>query len=108
VARVIQEDILRLQIPINDVESMKAFESTQELSRVKSSAIDLEFLLFLQMVEQLTAVDECLDKVKLFKRLKREFQRDDEWIVDLGKDRPFGQRMCNLGSRDNVCLSNCL
>jgi len=34
-------------------------------------------------MEELTTVDEREDKVELFGRLKRELERDDEWVVDL-------------------------
>lgn len=84
--RVIKQDILRLQIAINDVESVQAFQGTEQLGRVESRPIDIEALLSLQMMEELSSVDEGKDEIEFFGRLKGKLERHDERIVDLSED----------------------
>lgn len=42
---------------------MQALEGTQQLGGVESRAVDVEALLFLQMVEELSAIDESKDEI---------------------------------------------
>jgi bifunctional pyridoxal-dependent enzyme with beta-cystathionase and maltose regulon repressor activities len=66
-ARVIEEDVFGFQITVNDVESVQAFQCTQQLSSVESSTVDVESLFLLQMVEQLSAIHKRQDKVQLLR-----------------------------------------
>jgi hypothetical protein len=66
VSSVVEKNILRLQVAVDDVETMQAFQSAQELSGVETSTIDVESLLLLQMMEQLATIDESQHKVELF------------------------------------------
>ncbi len=83
--RVVKQDILRFQVSIDDLEAMKTFEGTEKFSRVEARTSKVEALLFLEVVEQLSAIDEGKDEVELLRRLEGELERDDEGIVDLGK-----------------------
>ena len=56
---VIQEDIFRLQIAVNDVEAMKTFQGAEKLGCIEARPVDVESLLPLQVVEELSAVHEC-------------------------------------------------
>lgn len=58
VTDVIDENVLRLQVAVDDTESVQALESTQELCSVETRSVDVEALLLLEMVEELAAVDE--------------------------------------------------
>lgn len=103
---IIEENILGLEITVDDLEAVQAFKRTQQLCSVESGAIDIESLFPLQVVEQLSTVDECQNKIQLFRRLERKFQRNDEGIVDLCQHRSLCQSVGDFGSRDDVSLAN--
>ena len=56
-------------------------------------------------MEELAAIDESQDKVQLLGRLKREFERNDKWVVDLSEHGTFGERVCHLRPRNDVCFA---
>lgn len=62
---VIKKDILGLEITVDDLEPMQAFERTQQLRSIEPSTVDVEALFSLQVVEQLSAVHKCQNEVKL-------------------------------------------
>lgn len=82
-ACIIQQDILRLQISVNNLKPMQTLQRAQQFSGIESGAIDIKALFLLQVVEQFAAIDECEDQVKLFGGLEGEFEWDDERVVDL-------------------------
>ena len=96
VTGVVEENVFWLQITVNDVEAVQTLESAEKLGRVKAGAIDVESLLLLQVMEEFATVDKRKDQVELFRRLKGEFQRHDEGIVDLRQDRAFRQSMSDF------------
>ena len=59
VACVVEEDVLRLQIAVDDVEAVQALEGAKEFRRVKARPVDVEALVLLQVVEEFAAIDEC-------------------------------------------------
>lgn len=63
VASIIEENVLRFEITVNDLETVKTFKCAQQLRRVESGTVDVESLLSLQVVEQLSAVDECQNQI---------------------------------------------
>jgi len=106
VASVIEKDVLGLQITVDDVETVQALQSAQQFSGVEPSSVDIEPLFLLQMVEELSTVDKGQNKIQLLWRLERELQRNDEGVVDLGQNRPFGKSMRDFGSGNDVCFAN--
>lgn len=86
---VIEKDVLGLQISVNDIETMQAFQRAQKLCCVKSGTINVETLFLLQVVEELAAIYECENKVQLLGRLEGELEWYDERVVDLGKNGPL-------------------
>ena len=85
-ASVIQKNIFGLEVSVNDIEAMETLESTEKLGRVEASTVDIEALILLKVIEKLSAVDKGKHKVKLLRRLKREFERHNEGVVDLRQD----------------------
>jgi hypothetical protein len=67
VARVVEKNVLGLQIAVNDVEAVQTLQCAKQLSSIESRTVDVEALLFLQVVEQLASVDECQNQVELFR-----------------------------------------
>lgn len=72
VASVVQKDILRLEITVDDLETMQALQRTEQLGSIETGPVDIEALLALKVMEQLTAVDESKDEVQLLWRLEGE------------------------------------
>lgn len=105
---VIEKNVLRLKISVDNLEAVQTLESAQQLCGVETGSVDIKPLFPLQMVEQLSAVHKRQYEVQLLGRLEREFQRNNKRIVDLRKNRPLGKRVCDFRSRDNVSLANCL
>lgn len=54
------------------------------------------------MVEELSAINESQDKVEFLRRLEREFQGDNERVVDLGEYRSLSKCVCDFGSGNDV------
>jgi hypothetical protein len=65
VTSVIKEDVLWLQITVDDIESVKAFKGTEEFSSVETGSVNVKALLLLEMMKQLTAIDESKNQVEL-------------------------------------------
>lgn len=103
---VIQQDVLGLEIAVDDVEAMKTLKRTQQLGCVEPGSIDVEALLFLQVVEKLSSVDKSKHEVELLGRLEGKLQRHDEGVVDLGQDGSLGECVSDFGPRDDMGLSD--
>jgi hypothetical protein len=123
-ASVIQQDVLRLEIPtsaqlfpsncsnvhspIYHVKPVQMLERQQQLGSVKPRPHFVELSLSLQMVEQLSTVHKRQDEVQLFFALEREFEWDDKRVVDLGQHCALGEGMSDFGPRDDVGFANSL
>jgi hypothetical protein len=66
-ARVVEKNVLGLQVTVNDVEAVQTLQCAKQLGSIESRTVDVEALLFLQVVEQLASVDECQNQVELFR-----------------------------------------
>jgi hypothetical protein len=66
-ARVVEKNVLGLQITVNNVEAVQTLQCAKQFSSIESRTVDVEALLFLQVVEQLASVDECQNQVQLFR-----------------------------------------
>ena len=69
-ASVVEKNILRLQVAVDDVKPVQTFKSTQELSSVKPGTVDVESLLFLQMVKEFATIDESQYQIEFLWRLE--------------------------------------
>jgi hypothetical protein len=106
VTGVIEEDVLGLEVTVDDLEAVQAFKRAQQLCSVEPGTVDVESLFSLQMVEQLSTVDECEDQVQLFRRLEGELQGNDERVVDLCQHRSLCKGMGDFGPGDDVRLAD--
>ena len=64
---VIEKNILRLEIAVDDLEAVQTLESAQQLCGVETGSVDIKSLFPLQMVEQLSAVHKCQHEVQLLR-----------------------------------------
>jgi hypothetical protein len=64
-------------------------KSHQKLSGIIPRSDLVEFPFSLQMMEKLSTIHKCQDEIKLFRRLERKLERDDEWAIDFGEYGPF-------------------
>jgi hypothetical protein len=85
---------------------MQMLQSAQQLGRIKPTPQLVELALSLQMVEQLSPVDERQNQIQLFGRLERKLEGYDERVVDLSEYGAFCQGVGDFGSSDNVRFSN--
>lgn len=108
VADVVDEDVFGLEVAVDDVELVQVLERAEQLGGVEPAALLVEAALTLEVVEELATVDERQAQVQLLGTLKRELERDDERVVDLGQHRSLGERVRHLAARDNVRLAESL
>ena len=102
---IIQQDILRFQVAIDDVEPVKVFQRAKQLRGVEPAPILIELAFPLQMVEEFSAIHETHHEVQFVGGLEGEFERDDEWVVHQGENGPFSENVGNLsGPRGDVCF----
>ena len=90
---MIEQNILRLEIPIDDTVGVEAPECFDELSCIEASPPLAKLLIFAQVVEQLAAIEEIHDEVELGGRLERIVQFYDKWTVNLFEDVPLSLRL---------------
>lgn len=55
-ASVIQKDILRLQVTVDDVKHVQVLQGAQQFSGVESASVLVESTLALQVIEQLPSI----------------------------------------------------
>lgn len=68
--RVVEQNVFRLEISVDNVESMQTLEGAKKFGCVESGSIDIEPLLSLKMVEQFSPIHKRKNKVEFFRRLK--------------------------------------
>jgi hypothetical protein len=104
---VIKKNILWLQVAINNIESVKTFQRTQQLCSVEASSIDIKSLFFLEMMEQLSSIDKRKNQIKFLGRLEGEFEWNDEGVIDLRKNRSLSQSVSHFRAGDDMCFADC-
>lgn len=92
--------------PVNHVESVQMLQRNQQLSSVESTPLLVELSFPLQVMEQLSSVDEGEDEIKLLLGLERELEGYDERVVDLSEDGSFREGVDDFGTGDDVGLSD--
>lgn len=83
VALVVEEHVLRLQVTVDNAVLVQAAEAFDKLSCVEACAPFTEFLVFPQVVEQFTTVEEIHYEVELRRRLEGVVQLDNKRAIDL-------------------------
>ena len=58
VTGVVEKDVLRLQVPIDDFEAVQTLQGAQEFGSIEPGAVDVEPLFTLEVVEQLASIDK--------------------------------------------------
>lgn len=66
VSAVIKKDVLGLEIAVDDLEPVQAFQSAKQLCGIETCTVDVETLLPLKVMEQLTAVDKRQNQIQFF------------------------------------------
>jgi hypothetical protein len=106
VTGIVKKDILGLEITVDNLETVQALERTQQLGGVEPGAVNVKSLLSLQVVEQLSTIDKCENKVQLLGRLEREFQRNNERVIDLCQHGSLCKGVGDFGSGDDMSLAD--
>jgi len=68
---------------------MQMLQCTEKLGSVESTSQLVELALSLEMMEQLSTVDEGQHQVQLLWRLERELEGHNERVIDLGQHGTF-------------------
>ena len=82
----VNEYILRLNIPINNVMRMQILKSKEQLGKIKASLLFGEFLNLTQMEEHFTASTEVHHEKELCFGLEGPVEFYDEWMIDFLHD----------------------
>jgi hypothetical protein len=80
---LIEENILRLQIPINNIQAMQVFQSKDQLGRIKPTFLLMEIDFFDQVMTHVLAATEIQAQIDVVWGLKGEVQRNYEGVRDL-------------------------
>jgi hypothetical protein len=102
VTRVVQQNILRLEITVDHIESVQVFQCKKEFRRIESRSGLVELALSLEVVEEFSAIHKCQHEVEFLSRLERKFEGYDERAVDLGEYGALGERVCDFAARHDV------
>lgn len=104
---IIQQDILRLQVTINNIEPVKMFQRAKQLGGVEPAPVLVKLSFPLQMVEEFSAIHETHHKVQFVGGLEGKLKGDDEWVVHQSENGALGKDVCDLsGSRGDIGLSD--
>lgn len=82
----IDKNVFGLDVTINDTLLVEVLKRQDEFSTIKFSAILVKASVLLEMVEQLTSVDELHDEVEMELVLERELELHNERMVKLLQD----------------------
>jgi hypothetical protein len=79
----VEEDVFRLEVPVDDAVLMQALEGQQNLCGIKSSSVFREPLFSPEVIEELAAVQKVNDEIQLLRGLESVMQSDDEGMPNL-------------------------
>lgn len=65
-ASIVEQNVLRFEITVDNLEAVETLKSTQQLCGVEAGTVDVEALLSLQVVEQFATVHKREYKIQLF------------------------------------------
>lgn len=60
---VVKKNVLRFQVAVNDLETMQALKRAEQLGGIETGTVDIESLLSLKVMEQLSTVHKRQDKI---------------------------------------------
>jgi len=58
---VIEKNVFRLEITVDDLKPVETFQSAQQLRGVEPRSVDIKSLFFLEMMEKLATIHKCQD-----------------------------------------------
>ena len=86
----VEQHILWLQISVDDVFIVQSFNGANNLRRIQLGTLFLEPLLFSQVCEELTAIQEINEEVQLTIGLESIVQAHNVRVLDLLKNVSLG------------------
>jgi hypothetical protein len=60
---VVKKDVLGFQVAVDDLEAMQALEGAEQLGSIETSTVNVESLLSLKVMEQLSTIHKSQNKV---------------------------------------------
>jgi len=98
---VIQQEILGLEIPVDDVVSMEVFERQHDAPEVEARDVRCEASRAPEVGEEFAARDVGEEHVDVEVVLERRVEIDDEGVLDAGEDLALGCYVLDLAEADN-------
>ena len=83
---VVDEQVLRFQVPVADAQLVNIVDARNELLEVLAGLLLLQLLVLHDEVEELTALDELHHEVEVLLRLNDLVDLHDVWMVQLLED----------------------
>jgi len=106
VALIVQENVLGLEVPVDDVHGVQGLDCRKKLADVELGSYQREPPGFLQVVEELATVYKRQHEVQLLAGLERELERHDERRVDTAQNEFLGQSVRDLHLIDDVSFAD--
>ena len=101
----INQDILRLQVPIDHIKRVNVFNRQDHLSNKKLSNVLLKNLVVGQVVSEVAAGAQLQDHVKILGCLERVLHVQDERVLDLLHDLALADRVLEVAVLDKLLLA---
>ena len=101
VAILIEQDILRLQVSVEDVWLVQVAKSQCNLSSIELSLLFTESLFFWQVFEEFASLNEVHNEVDSVRLLEHIVHANDEWVIHLVQNQ-----FLNLQTVDGLVLDD--
>mmetsp|Transcript_30376 Transcript_30376/g.97927 ORF Transcript_30376/g.97927 Transcript_30376/m.97927 type:complete len:250 (+) Transcript_30376:554-1303(+) len=102
VAAGVEEDVLRLEVPVDDAEGVDVLEGEGELRGVEPRASFAELADLLEMAEEFAPGAVVEDEVELLPRLEGRVEADDEGVLHVAQDGALRFCVLDLVPLDDV------
>lgn len=101
---LVDKQVFRLEVAIDDVLAVKVLDCEQDLGDVEEGDILTKAAVLAQAREELPAGDVLEKHVDAFVVLEGGFELDEEWVLDLDEDVLLGLYVVDLLELDDVVL----
>lgn len=101
---VSNQQILRFEIPKDNVLGVQVFETTSYSGGIKFALIGRKTFDWSQVSEKLSSIDQFQNQVKILRILSQTFKPHNERMVNLGVDEVLVMYVVNLLSLYYLCL----
>jgi len=102
---MVEENVFRLQIPINNTLLVESLKSEDNFSSVEADSLLRELLFSAKMVEEFPSIQKVHDHVQLVLSLESVVHGHEEGAINFLKNLTLRLRMVDLVSLQNALFS---